>query len=98
MVPCLLFGSSLEYRHNLFNCGRDAGKDQKPSRDREREKERERAGGKEQRSETVESTMDVKNYVSIRDVPYSSADNDQKSMTVVDLFDLIHLFTNIMHR
>lgn len=64
---------------------------------RQREKERERAGGKEQRSEKVESTMDVKNYVSIRDVPYSSADNDQKSMTVVDLYDLIHLFTN-MHR
>lgn len=64
----------------------------------EREKERERAGGKEQRSEKVESTMDVKNYVSIRDVPYSTADNDQKSMTVVDLFDLIHLCTNIMHR
>lgn len=80
MVPCLLFGSGLEYRHNLFNCGRDAGKGQKPSRDRERERKKERAGGKEQRSEKVESTMDVKNYVSIRGVPYCSVDRDHKSM------------------
>lgn len=42
--------------------------------------------------------MDVKNHVSIRDVPYCSVDTDQKSMTVFDLFDLIHLFTNILHR
>lgn len=48
-------------------------------RQRERKKERERAGGKEQRSEKVESTMDVKNYVSIRGVPYC-VDSDQKSM------------------
>lgn len=46
----------------------------------ERKKERERAGGKEQRSEKVESTMDVKNYVSIRGVPYCSVDSNQKSM------------------
>lgn len=38
-------------------------------RQRERKEERERAGGKEQRSEKVKSTMDVKNYVSIRGVP-----------------------------
>ncbi len=32
---------------------------------RQREKERQRAGGKEQRSEKVESTRDVKNCVSV---------------------------------
>lgn len=44
MVPCLLFGSSLEYRHNLFNCGGMQGR----SRDHpetETEKDREQLGG-----------------------------------------------------
>lgn len=48
----------------------------------ETERERKRAGGKEQRSEKVESTMDVKNYVSIRGVPYFSVDSDLKSMPI----------------
>lgn len=60
MVPCLLFGGSLEYRHNLFNCGGMQGR----TRDHpETETERQRAGGKEQRSDKVESTRDVKNCV-----------------------------------
>ena len=61
MVPCLLFGSSLEYRHNLFNCGGMQGRTRDhPETETERERERQRAGGKEQRSEKVESTRDVK--------------------------------------
>lgn len=38
MVPCLLFGSSVEYRHNLLNCGggtRGASM-YRPKKDRER--------------------------------------------------------------
>lgn len=44
MVPCLLFGSSLEYRHNLLNCGGMRGR----SRDHpetETEKDRGQLGG-----------------------------------------------------
>lgn len=33
----------------------------------------------------MESTMDVKNYVSIRGVPYCGVDSDQKSM-IMTLF------------
>lgn len=44
---------------------RDAGKDQRPSRDRDRDRDRQRAVGKEQRSEKVESTKDLKNSVSV---------------------------------
>lgn len=59
MVPCLLFGSGLEYRHNLFNCGGvQGGRPETIQRQRDR---RQRAGGKEQRSKKVESTRDVKN-------------------------------------
>lgn len=42
---------------------RDAGKDQRPSRDRDRD--RQRAVGKEQRSEKVESTKDLKNSMCV---------------------------------
>lgn len=48
MVPCLLFGSSLEYRHNLFNCGRMRGEGGGPEtiqRQRETEKDRGQVGG-----------------------------------------------------
>lgn len=68
MVPCLLFGSSLEYRHNLFNCGRMQGRTSdhpKTEREREKERKRERTVGKEQRSEKAESTRDVKNCVCV---------------------------------
>lgn len=38
MVPCLLFGSSLEYRHNLFNCGGMQGRTRDhPERERKTE-------------------------------------------------------------
>lgn len=57
----------------------------------ETERERERAGGKEQRSEKVESTMDAKNYVSIRGVPYFSADSDQKSMPIFNYEHYAHV-------
>lgn len=56
----------------------------------ERKKERERAGGKEQRSEKVESTMDVKNYVSIRGVPYCNVYRDQRSMITTVLIICIY--------
>lgn len=38
MVPCLLFGSSVEYRHNLLNCGRGTrgASMYRPKKDRER--------------------------------------------------------------
>lgn len=40
MVPCLLFGSSLEYRHNLFNCGGMQGRTRDhPETERERKTE-----------------------------------------------------------
>lgn len=40
MVPCLLFGSSLEYRHNLFNCGGMQGRTREhPETERERKTE-----------------------------------------------------------
>lgn len=48
MVPCLLFGSSLEYRHNLFNCGGVQGR----TRDHP-ETERERKRGQVGRSRGV---------------------------------------------
>lgn len=49
MVPCLLFGRSVEYRHNLLNCGRGCrGQYGRPKKERERG-----AIGKVQRSEKI---------------------------------------------
>lgn len=51
MVPCLLFGRSVEYRHNLLNCGGVQGRSHsEPSLYHP-----ERANEKEQRSKKVES-------------------------------------------
>lgn len=85
MVPCLLFGSSLEYRHNLFNCGRMQGRTSdhpKTEREGEKERKRERTVGKEQRSEKAESTRDVKNCVCVRSVVYACVCSTYQLMPV----------------
>lgn len=65
----------MEYRHNLFNCGRMRGGGTRDHPETERDRERQRAGGREQRSEKVASTRDVKNCVCVcmRGAPYWSA-------------------------
>lgn len=67
----------MEYRHNLFNCGRmrGGGGRTRDHPETERDRERQRAGGREQRSEKVASTRNVKNCVCVctRGAPYWSA-------------------------